>query len=222
MSKHQDISFPSPSTQPRAMTEPETPTPNADAAPAPAEDQALETPPAAAESTAPEPEANASPDPLANLQAETEKWKDLAYRSQAELDNFRKRTAREAQETRAYANSELLRSILPILDNFEMGLEAARAESETSMIFTGMQMVHRQFQDLLKDFGVQEVEALGKPFDPNLHDAVSQEPATEQPEGCILRVTRRGYRLKDRLLRPASVIVATTPPAPEPAATEES
>jgi len=147
-------------------------------------------------------------EPLEQALQDIDKWKDLAYRSQAELDNFRKRTTREAQEARTYANGELLRSLIPILDNFEMGLEAARNESETSMIFMGMQMVHRQFQDLLKDFGVQEVEALGKPFDPNVHDAVSQEPTSDQPEGTILRVTRRGYRLKDRLLRPASVIVS--------------
>ncbi len=206
------------------MTDPEPSIPPTDH-PAPDEDptQAAAASDTAASETATDakgtfaaPEPEASQDPIAQAQTEAEKWKDLAYRSQAELDNFRKRTAREAQETRAYANSELLRSILPILDNFEMGLDAARAESETSMIFMGMQMVHRQFQDFLKDFGVQEIEALGQPFDPNLHDAVSQEPSSEQPEGAILRVTRRGYRLKERLLRPASVIVASAPePAPQ-------
>jgi len=139
---------------------------------------------------------------------EIAKWKDLAYRSQAELDNFRKRVAKETQETRAYANSDILRSMIPILDSFEMGLDAARADSEQSMIFMGMQMVHRQFQEFLKDFGVQEIEAVGKVFDPNVHDAVSQEASDEVPEGQVLRMTRRGYRLKDRLLRPASVIVS--------------
>ncbi len=193
------------------MTDPEPSTPPTDH-PAPDEDptQAAAAPETGADAeatAAPGPEAP-PPDPLTQAQTEAEKWKDLAYRSQAELDNFRKRAAREAQDTRAYANSELLRSILPILDNFEMGLDAARAESETSMIFMGMAMVHRQFQDFLKDFGVQEIETLGKPFDPNLHDAVSQEPSPEHEEGAILRVTRRGYRLKERLLRPASVIVA--------------
>lgn len=158
----------------------------------------------------------AQTDPLAQALLDIDKWKDLAYRSQADLDNFRKRATREAQETRAYANGELLRSILPILDNFEMGLDAARAESEKSMIFMGMQMVHRQFQDFLKDFGVQEIEAQGKPFDPNLHEAVSQEVTTEHADGAILRVTRRGYRLKDRLLRPASVIVAASPAPDSP------
>ncbi|MBE7494818.1 MAG: nucleotide exchange factor GrpE [Verrucomicrobiaceae bacterium] len=160
----------------------------------------------------PAPEA-ASQDPIALLTAEVDRWKDLAYRSQAELDNFRKRSAREAQDTRAYANSSLLTALLPILDNFEMGLDAARAESEKSMIYMGMAMVQRQLADFLRDMGVTEIEALGKPFDPNLHDAVSTEAAPGQPEGTILRVTRRGFRLKDRLLRPSSVIVAGTPPA---------
>lgn len=160
-----------------------------------------------------------SVDPLTQALLDIDKWKDLAYRSQAELDNFRKRATREAQETRAYANGEILRSILPILDNFEMGLTAARAESEKSMIFMGMQMVHRQFQDFLKDFGVQEIESQGKLFDPNVHEAVSQEITIEHTEGTIIRVTRPGYRLKERLLRPASVIVAAAnaPDAPSEA-----
>ncbi|TDU71330.1 molecular chaperone GrpE [Prosthecobacter fusiformis] len=164
--------------------------------------------------TTPEAEAAEQPatptDPLEAAQAEVAQWKDLAYRNAAELDNFRKRAAREAQDTRAFANADLLRSLFPILDNFEMGLEAARVESEKSMIFMGMSMVQRQITDFLREQGVQEVEALGKPFDPNLHDAVSQEVSDTVAEGTVLRVTRRGYKLKDRLLRAASVIVAGT------------
>lgn len=153
---------------------------------------------------------NAPPaDPMVLLAQEAERWKDLAYRSQAELDNFRKRSAREAQEARAYANADLLRSLFPILDNFDMGLEAARAESEKSMIFMGMSMVNRQIQDFLRDSGVQEIEALGKTFDPNLHEAVAQEASATVPEGAVVRVTRRGYKLRDRLLRAASVIVSS-------------
>lgn len=177
----------------------------------PAVEKVVEAP--TATEVAPESACEISQDPIAILSAEVEKWKDLAYRSQAELDNFRKRSAREAQETRAYANADLLRGILPIMDNFDMGLEAARAESEKSMIFMGMSMVQRQIADFLRDMGVTEVEALGKPFDPNLHDAVSTEACAEHAEGTILRVTRRGFRLKDRLLRPSSVIVAGAPAA---------
>lgn len=173
-----------------------------------------ETPPAdptAEPAVAATPEAAA--DPLAQALQEAAQWKDMAYRNAAELDNFRKRAAREAQETRAYANADLLRSILPVLDNFEMGLEAARAESETSMIFMGMSMVQRQLTDFLRDMGVLEVEALGREFDPNLHDAVAQEASADVPEGTVLRVTRRGFKLKDRLLRAASVVVSSGPAA---------
>lgn len=164
---------------------------------------------------------NAAPaepqDPLSAALAEAAQWKDMAYRNAAELDNYRKRATREAQETRAYANADLLRSLFPILDNFEMGLDAARAESEKSMIFMGMSMVHRQIADFLRDHGVQEIEAQGKAFDPNLHDAVSQEINSDVAEGTILRVTRRGYKLKDRLLRASSVIVSAAPAAEEAA-----
>lgn len=158
--------------------------------------------------TAPAEEQGAELDPLQAALAEVTQWKDLAYRNAAELDNFRKRAARESQEARAYANADLLRSLFPILDNFEMGLEAARAESEKSMIFMGMSMVQRQITDFLREMGVIEVEALGKPFDPNLHEAMSQEIRPDLPDGTILRVSRRGYKLKDRLLRAASVIVS--------------
>ncbi|GEP46061.1 hypothetical protein BGE01nite_53520 [Brevifollis gellanilyticus] len=169
------------------------------------------SPEAAAAETAPP---ATPPDPLELALAEASQWKDMAYRNAAELDNFRKRAAREGQEARAYANADLLRALFPILDSFEMGLESARVESEKSMIFIGMSMVHRQIAEFLRDSGVTEVEALNKPFDPNLHDAVSQEVRTDVAEGTVLRVTRRGYRLKDRLLRAASVIVSAAP-APE-------
>ena len=168
----------------------------------------------AADAEFPNPEAaapmeEATPlDPFTALTQEVERWKDMAYRSQAELDNFRKRSAREAQETRAYANGDLLRALCPILDNFDMGLEAARQESEKSMVFMGMSMVNRQIQDFLRDSGALEIEAQGKIFDPNLHEAVAQEASPTIPEGTVIRVTRRGYKLKDRLLRPANVIIS--------------
>ncbi len=148
----------------------------------------------------------------ANLTAEVEKWKDLALRTAAELDNFRKRSARDIQEARAYANADILRGLLPVLDTFEMGLEAARAESEKSIVFQGLKMVQGMFGNLLKEFGVEEVPAQGQPFNPNLHEALSQEPDADVPEGTVIRVQRRGYKLKDRLLRPANVVVSSGPP----------
>jgi molecular chaperone GrpE len=150
-----------------------------------------------------------TPDPIAELQAEVDKWKDLALRSAAELDNYRKRTARDMQDARSYANTDLLRSLMPVLDTFEMGLDAARAESETSIVFQGLSMVRGMFQNFLKEQGVDEIMAQGQPFDPNLHEAMSQEASTEIPEGSVVRVLRRGYKLKDRLLRAATVVVSS-------------
>lgn len=147
-------------------------------------------------------------DPVAQLAADVEKWRDLALRNQADLENFRKRMARDKQDAVRYANSGLLESLLPILDNFEMGLEAARTESEESMIFQGMQMVMNQLRAFLEELGVSEVETAGLEFDPKLHEAVSQEPSDTVPEGGIVRVMRRGYRLRDRLLRAPAVVVS--------------
>jgi len=150
-----------------------------------------------------------TPDPFAELQAEVDKWKDLALRSAAELDNYRKRTARDMQDARSYANTDLLRSLMPVLDTFEMGLDAARAESETSIVFQGLSMVRGMFQNFLKEQGVDEIMAQGQAFDPNLHEAMSQEASTDVPEGSVVRVLRRGYKLKDRLLRAATVVVSS-------------
>ena len=150
-------------------------------------------------------------DPIAELQAEVDKWKDTALRSAAELDNYRKRVNRDMQESRAYANVDLLRSLLPILDTFEMGMEAARAENEKGMIFMGLNMVRGQFQNFLKEQGAEEIQALCQPFDANLHEAMGQEPHADAPEGTIIRVLRKGYKIKDRLLRPSNVVVSSGP-----------
>ncbi len=146
------------------------------------------------------------------LEAEVAEWKEHATRAAADLDNFRKRMAREMAEALRYANQALLEELLPVLDNFEMGLQAAAAESE-SMIYKGMEMVKKQLDDFLGRQGVEEVPAEGQPFDPNLHEAVSQEECADTEEGNVLRVIRRGYKMTDRLLRPANVVVAKAPEA---------
>ena len=157
--------------------------------------------------------AETEPDPLNQALMEAAQWKDVAHRAAAELDNFRKRTARDLQETVKYANAGLLESLLPVLDNFDYGMAAAKAESEGSNLYVGLSMVLRQVQDFLKDNGVEEISAVGMPFDPNLHEAVSQQPADTVAEGTVISQTRRGYKLRDRLLRPASVIVSSGPAA---------
>jgi len=147
-------------------------------------------------------------DPWEELEAEVAKWKELSLRTAAEMDNLRKRTAREREEAVRYANARLLEELLPVIDNFEMGMQAA-AQDKSSMIYIGMDMVRRQLDEFLSGQGVSEIST-NIPFDPNLHDAVSQEEA-EGEEGRILRVSRRGFMLRDRLLRPASVVVSTVP-----------
>ena len=149
-------------------------------------------------------------DPWEQLEAEAAKWKELSLRTAAEMDNLRKRTAREREEAVRYANQRLLEDLLPVIDNFEMGMQAA-AQDTSSMIYIGMDMVRKQLAEFLSNQGVEEIPVTGS-FNPNLHDAVSQEPSN-QPEGEIIRVTRRGYKLRDRLIRPASVIVASAPSA---------
>jgi molecular chaperone GrpE len=146
-------------------------------------------------------------DPYAELEADVVKWRELAVRTAADLDNFRKRSAREREEAMRYANQGLLEDLLPVIDNFEMGMQAA-AQDKSSMIYIGMDMVRRQLNDFLSSNGVTEIPSEGKPFDPNVHEAVSQEAAPGVADGTVLRVHRRGFMLRDRLLRPATVVVA--------------
>ena len=141
------------------------------------------------------------------LQADIERFRDLALRSQADFDNYRKRSAREKEEAVRYANSNLLEKLIPIIDNFELGLAAA-GKTENSQIVAGMSMVAKQLKDFLADFGVTAIDATGQTFDPNLHEAIAQEHDPKVPEGKVIRQVRKGFKLKDRLLRPANVIVS--------------
>ena len=152
-------------------------------------------------------------DPMAGLQADLDRFRDLALRSQADFENYKKRSAREKDDAIKYANRSLLERLLPIVDNFELGLAAARGgEGKTSPIFAGMSLVLKQLNDFLVDNGLQAIDAVGQKFDPNLHEAIAHEPSEKLPESSIIRQTRRGYRYKDRLLRPASVVVSSGAP----------
>ena len=147
-----------------------------------------------------------------DFQAEAAKLKDLALRARADLDNFRKRSLREKEDAIRYANNGLLEKLLPVIDNFELGLDAARNATDAASVLQGMSMVQRQLQDFIRSQGLEEVPADGEAFDPNKHDAVSQEFSAEVPEGKVIRQVRKGYKLKDRLLRAASVIVSKGAP----------
>ena len=151
-------------------------------------------------------------DGASNLQADLDRFRDLALRSQADFDNFKKRAAREKEDAIKYANSSLLERLIPIIDNFELGLSAAHSTTETSPIAQGMSMVLKQLTGFLADNGVQAIDAEGQKFDPNMHEAIANEPSANVPEGVVIRQTRRGYRLKDRLLRPSSVVVSSGAP----------
>jgi molecular chaperone GrpE len=151
-----------------------------------------------------------SDDAMAGLQADLDRFRDLALRSQADFENYKKRAAREKEDAMKYANSSLLQRLVSILDNFELGLAAAKTESEQSPIYSGMVLVQKQLNDLLEENGLQAIEAEGKKFDPNLHEAIAHEPSGSA-EGTVVRQARRGYRFKDRLLRPARVVVSSGP-----------
>ncbi|MFY7818495.1 MAG: nucleotide exchange factor GrpE [Akkermansiaceae bacterium] len=138
---------------------------------------------------------------------EVSRWRDLAVRTAADFDNFRKRVAREREEAVRFGNQDLLEQLIPILDNFEMGMLAASSDT-SSMIYIGLDMVRKQFNEFLAQQGVEEIAALHAAFDPNLHEAVSEEETIEHAAGTVVRVLRRGFRLRDRLLRPANVVVA--------------
>ena len=158
--------------------------------------------------------AAASQEPtIEQLQADVERFRELALRTQADFENFRKRNAREREEIIKTANANLLERLLPVIDNFELGLQAAQAEGNKA-ILTGFEMVARQLQDFLTSSGVEVIDAAeGQPFDHNLHDALGTEESDTVPEGHIIRQVRKGYRLKGRLLRPANVFVSKGKPA---------
>lgn len=155
-----------------------------------------------AESTeeAPEEEVPLTPE------AEALKWKEAAIRTAADLDNYRKRMARERSEDLRFARAGLIEELLPVFDNFSMGLQMAEQEQD-SMIYKGMEMVKGQLDDFLAAQGLVEVPAEGI-FDPNLHEAVAEEKKDGAEPGEILFVKRKGYRIHDRLLRAAVVVVA--------------
>lgn len=142
-------------------------------------------------------------------EAEAMKWKEAAIRTAADLDNYRKRMARERAEDLRFARAGLIEELLPVFDNFAMGLQMAEQEQD-SMIYKGMAMVKGQLDDFLAAQGLKEVATEGI-FDPNYHEAVAEEEKEGAEAGEILFVKRKGYVLHDRLLRAAAVIVAKGP-----------
>ena len=162
---------------------------------------------------------NAGPETLTEAQEAIAELNERIVRLPADFDNFRKRAQREKDEARQFANQGLLEKLLPVLDNFEMALTAVK-DADPS-VRDGVQMILDQLLGVLKESGVEPVDAMGQPFDPNLHEALSQEETTEVEEGTAVQQVQRGYKLNDRLVRPARVVVAKAPGAAEEAPTED-
>ncbi len=147
---------------------------------------------------------------LQSLQVELEQQKALTLRALADLDNYRKRALKEKEDLRKFAVSGLLEALLPILDNFELGLKNIPAEAPASFV-QGFQMVQDQLCQILKDFGLSSVEPVNEAFNPNTQECVAHLPHEAVPENHVIQTVRKGYILQDRLLRSASVLVSSGP-----------
>ena len=144
---------------------------------------------------------------LVALQRERDAYKDQFLRAAADFDNYRKRIERERRELSEYATTDVLLELLPIIDNFERALQAPAGE-DSDAFRRGIELIHKQMLDLLRKRGVTRIEALGADFDPNVHQAVIHEPSDAHREGEVMEEMQHGYKLGDRLLRPAMVKVA--------------
>jgi molecular chaperone GrpE len=144
-----------------------------------------------------------------HLKAELDHVRDIYLRKLAEFDNFRKRVEREREEIRLAGVEEMVRELLPVLDNFERALQ--HAEDDSGAFHEGVEMIAKQLWDTLERRGVQEVNPVGKPFDPELHEAVQRVEDGQHPPGTVAWVMLKGYTMGDRLVRPAMVGVAVEP-----------
>ncbi len=193
----------------------ENPTPTTESAAQAAANTAPATPDAGVGAAAGNPAPAAEPGLEAQLAAarkEAADNYDRYVRSVADMDNFRRRTVREKEDLRQFAASRVLEDLLPVIDNLGLGLAAAKApHAELQSLVGGIEMVANQLKTSLAKHGLVEIDPAGQPFDPNLHEALSQQPSPEIPEGNVAQVIRTGYSLNGRLLRPASVIVSSGP-----------
>ena len=153
-------------------------------------------------------------DPIVRLQSQLEEANNRLLRSQAELDNFRKRSRREMEDQRLYAQLPMASDLLAVVDNLERAIEATGQAEETSLqgLKEGVVLVMDQLKSILQRHHCQRIEVnLGDAFDPNCHEAISQQPSEDYPTGTVLHVTQSGYQLRDRIVRPVQVVVSTGP-----------
>jgi molecular chaperone GrpE len=156
-------------------------------------------------------EATAVLEDLATLKAralERDQFLSLLQRTQADFENYQKRNQREREQERRYWNAPLAFDLLPVLDNLDRAMTAAKKAGESGPLVQGVGLVQTQLLDLLKRHGITPIDALGKPFDPHLHEAVMQRPTAEYPPNTVVEIVAQGFKIHDRVLRPASVIVS--------------
>ncbi|MCA9064065.1 MAG: nucleotide exchange factor GrpE [Planctomycetaceae bacterium] len=148
----------------------------------------------------------------AQLQAKINDLNDRLLRNQAELENFRRRTYREAEDARKFESLRLIRDLLPGIDNLERAVTSAEQTGDLQNLLQGIKMVLQQFRDILRTHNAEPIEAQGKPFDPNLHEALTQVPSADVDPMTVMQVVETGFRMHDRVVRPARVIVSCAPP----------
>ena len=148
----------------------------------------------------------------ADLQTKIDDLQNRLLRTQADMDNFRRRTYREQEDARKFESLRLVRDILPGLDGLNRAIGSAEQTGDLQNLLDGIRMVANQFKDILKAHSAEPIDALGKPFDPNLHEALTQVPSADVEPMTVLQVVEMGYRLHDRVVRPARVIVSCAPP----------
>lgn len=145
---------------------------------------------------------------LEKLRAESEEYQQRLLRTQADFDNFRRRTVKEKEELGKYASAKLITELLPVIDNFERALSSAGESTDASSYTKGVEMIFRQLEGVLKAEGLTPMEAEGQPFNPEFHQAIMQVESDEHEEGVVVEVVQKGYLLKDKVLRPAMVKVS--------------
>lgn len=151
-------------------------------------------------------------DPLEEAKAEGQRLRDQLMRTAADFDNYKKRVRRETEDAERRAREDLLRDLLPVFDNLERAAQHAGSASDVKSLADGISMVLRLFTDTLGRMGIERIQAVGQPFDPALHEAVQQMETAAHPPGSVAAEVQAGYRLGDRLVRPAMVVVAKPPP----------
>ena len=153
---------------------------------------------------------------LEKARQEAESNYDHFLRVSAEFENYKKRSSREMGDFRKFANENLIKHLLPVLDNFELALQSAQnGEHDKNAIVEGIDLILKELLKVMDNYGVKPIEALEKPFDPNFHQAVVQEETADFPDNTVLKEIQKGYLLHDRLLRPSMVVVAKSTADPK-------